>query len=98
MNGVTTYRTERDLDESSETSNRKSKKVKFPRCRNIGYKIVKEKCDNCAALLLLCFFPLICCIPYGYGKKEIHYCRYCNYDCSDVEEYEENDENCCLII
>ena len=92
---VVTYRSENSINSSENPPSRKSKEVKCPRCKNIGYTIVNEQCDFCAIIAVLVCFPLILCIPLGFGKKDKHYCRYCSYDCTDVEEYK---ESCCLII
>ena len=99
MNGVTTYRSERDLNESRDSSNGKSKLVKCPKCHNIGQTIVKEECDClCAILGILMCCPLILFVPFGYGKKEIHLCRYCSNDCTKVEDYKERVDCCCCLI
>ena len=92
---VITYRSENSINSSENPPSRKSKEVKCPRCKNIGYTIVNEQCDCCAIFAVLVCLPLIFCIPCGLGKKDKHCCRYCSYDCTDVEEYK---ETCCLII
>ena len=45
MNQVRTYRTE-----GENKINKKSKKVKCPNCKHIGFTVVKEECDFCAGI------------------------------------------------
>ena len=89
MNQVRTYRTEEENE-----INKKSKKVKCPNCKTIGFTVVKEECDFCAGICLFIYcFPLyLICLCQGKNilKKEVHYCKNCKHDCTDVEEYKES--------
>ena len=55
---VVTYRSENSINSSENPPSRKSKEVKCPRCKNIGYTIVNEQCDCCAIFAVLVCFPL----------------------------------------
>ena len=47
---VVTYRSENSINSSENPPSGKSKEVKCPRCKNIGYTIVNEQYDFCAII------------------------------------------------